>query len=521
MSTESEKINILLVDDRPEGRLALQAVLDNPQYNCLQAASGPEALQIVSNVDVAIILLDVQMPGMDGFETASRVHQIENAKNASIIFITAINKEEVHVYHGYDCGAVDYIFKPFDPQLLRLKVGVLVNLFRKNRKISEQAALLLEAEQQNRAREYRDLSDAVPHIIFKTKADGEAYYFNKVWNTYTGMSSEQSGGTNWQMTFHPEDLIRLLDAWQDAREQSTDFEVEARIGKPSADKGRWHIVRGVPEKNERGAIGWILTCTDIQYHKEAEQKLARQAIELTRSNKELEQFAISASHDLQEPLRKIMNFGDLLKMSATNLDEKSMDYLARIQNGARRMSALIENLLRYSRISPSEKMLEQVDLNEVVHDACLNVELELKHAGGRIESEPMPTVAASYVSMQQLFQNLLSNALKFRSKVPPVIEIGVNQKAGEWLFSVKDNGIGIDPRHSEKIFGIFQRLHTWHAYPGTGVGLAIVKKIIEGHGGRVWVESELGKGSTFYFTLPVVASQSADNKRSLTTAHAV
>jgi len=514
-SADEEKTNILLVDDRADGRLTLEAVLDNPRYRRFTAASGEEAIKFAKEREFAVILLDVQMPGMDGFEAARRIRKIERAKDVPIIFVTAINKDAANVYEGFDCGAADYVFKPFDPQVLKYKIGVMVDLFQKNKKIKDQSKLLLEAEKRERARQlaelelenfkrYSNLADAIPHLVWKTDSNGRANYFNKLWFATTGLTLEQSNGKGWQSMFNPGDLERLIEKWKTSEDVKEDFEIEARIKRKWDETERWHLVRGAAEKigGENGrAEGWIITCTDIHSRKETEVAIARQAEELTRSNKELEQFAFSASHDLQEPLRKIMSFGDLLKIHLGELDGKAQEYLNRIQRSALRMSNLIENLLRYSRIGTKEDVIEAVDLNEVFHDVMLNLELQIKNTDGRIAVPPLPTIAASRVSMYQLFQNLLSNSLKFRGKDPPHIKISVEKSRGEWAFSFQDNGIGIDSRHIHRIFGIFQRLHTWHDYPGTGIGLAIVKKIVEGHGGRIWVESQPGIGSTFRFTL--------------------
>ncbi len=513
---EDDKIDILIVDDRPEGRLTLEAVLDGLGYTCYQAASGIEAIKMVTERDFAVILLDVQMPGMDGFETARCINEIESAKNTSIIFITAINKEEAHVYRGYDCGAVDYIFKPFDPLILKSKVAVLVELYDKNKKIKRQARLLVEAEQRERSRQlaemelknlrqYQDLANSVPHIVWRTGVNRSADYFNRIWFEYTGFASDKSMGHGWQKAFNASDLALILSIWDKAQERNENFEGEGRIRNGRDDEPeRWHLIRGVLQRDsEFRPAGWIVTCTDIHGRKQATEELERQAKELLRSNKELEQFAFSASHDLQEPLRKILNFGDLLKSEGTGISDKGREYLTRIQGAASRMSELIDNLLRYSRIVTKEKAFEPVDLNRTVKNALLNLELQIKTANAEVSVGSLPTVFASRVSMSQLFQNLISNAIKFRSECAPQIRIDAERDGDEWSFSVRDNGIGIDPSHFERIFGIFQRLHTWHKYPGTGMGLAIVKKIVEGHNGSIWVDSELGKGSTFRFRLPV------------------
>jgi two-component system, sensor histidine kinase len=504
---------ILLVDDRADGRLAMEAVLDGLPYKVFTADSGAQAVRLASEHVFAVILLDVQMPEMDGFKAARLIKRLPLARESSIIFVTAINKESEHVYEGYDCGAVDYIFKPFDPQIMRSKVAVLVDLFEKTQKVREQAQLLVEAEQRERTRQlaeleleslrrYENLADAIPQIVWKAKLDGCVDYVNKVWTDKTGLTLEQSAGHGWKPAIHPEDLAAFQEKWDEGSRLRQDFESEARIKQKSDGSYRWHLIRGVIEKNLKGVSGWILSCTDIQSLKEIEGALALRASELKRSNNELERFAFSASHDLQEPLRKIVTFSDLLSRTA-HLEQGGESYLARIQDAAKRMSAMIDNLLHYSRVINKDDKFEQVNLEEVVEGVLLSLELPIKNADCEVLVRDLPTIEANRVSMHQLIQNLLSNAIKFRSQTKrPRIEISSREGDNEWIFSFRDNGIGIDPKYADKIFGIFQRLHSWHEYPGTGIGLAIVKKIIEGHGGRVWVESEVGKGSNFMFSIP-------------------
>lgn len=509
------KPKVLLVDDRPDGRLAMEAVLEGQPYEIHTAGSGRQTLELAQKNVYAVILLDVQMPDMDGFKTARQIRLLPQARETSIIFVTAINKESDHVYQGYDCGAVDYIFKPFDPIILRSKVEVLVDLYQKSQKIKEQSQLLVEAEQRERVRQiaqleleslrrYQNLADAIPQLVLKAKSDGCVDYVNKVWTDVTGLSLEQSSGHGWQPAIAHEDLPHFIGAWNQADNNSCDFETEVRVIQKSDGSKKWHLIRGVCERDADGQlIGWILSGTDIQKQKEVEQSLALRASELKRSNSELERFAFSASHDLQEPLRKIVTFSDLMGRTG-HFDEGTSNYLSRIQDAAKRMSAMIDNLLQYSRVVNKEEKLEAVNLEEVVDGVLLSLEIPIKNSDCEVLVRDLPTVLANRVSMHQLVQNLLSNAIKFRNPDRrPRIEISSREENGQWLISFRDNGIGIDPKYSDQIFGIFQRLHSWHEYPGTGIGLAIVKKIVEGHGGKIWVESKLGQGSTFYVNLPI------------------
>jgi signal transduction histidine kinase len=235
------------------------------------------------------------------------------------------------------------------------------------------------------------------------------------------------------------------------------------------------------------------------------EALQRNSQELERSNKELEEFAYAASHDLQEPLRKIANYAELLERRCKDqVDDVSKKYMATIIGGSTRMISLIHDLLSYSRISQDELVLTTVDMNSVVQQVISDLEVPIQESGAAISSDPLPTVRANPGQMEELFQNLISNAIKFRRPDPAQIHISAQRRSKVWKFSVKDNGIGIDPQHTKRLFLIFQRLHSRAEYPGTGIGLAICRKIVERHGGRIWVESELGKGATFHFILPLL-----------------
>ena len=250
-----------------------------------------------------------------------------------------------------------------------------------------------------------------------------------------------------------------------------------------------------------------------QFYTELEQKVKDRTEELLKSNKELEQFAYVASHDLQEPLRMVSGFLQLLEKKYKNeLDETATEYIHYAVDGAERMKKLIVDLLAYSRVGTSKALLTEVNLNEVVQHVTDTFEMALNETEGKIITDQLPVITADKTQMIQLFQNLIGNAIKYRGKDAPIIEISCRDALGEWILTVKDNGIGIEPRFFEKIFIIFQRLHSKVEYSGTGIGLAICKKIIERHGGHIRVESELGKGSCFIFTLKKDIAKSIKNK---------
>ena len=251
-------------------------------------------------------------------------------------------------------------------------------------------------------------------------------------------------------------------------------------------------------------IGMVESIKDISERKRSELALAAYAEELARSNAELQQFAYVASHDLQEPLRMVASYVQLLaRRYKGKLDSDADDFIGFAVDGATRMQQLIQDLLAYSRVQTRGRPFEPVDCEVVLSEVTTDLQLALGESGALLTHEPLPQVMADASQLRQLFQNLISNAIKFRGEEPPVIKLSARRLDEEWLFSVQDNGIGIDPEFYERIFVIFQRLNARHEYPGTGIGLSVSKKIVERHGGRIWVESEPGNGTTFNFTIPV------------------
>lgn len=252
---------------------------------------------------------------------------------------------------------------------------------------------------------------------------------------------------------------------------------------------------------------------DITELRQAQEELKKYAASLERSNRELEHFAYVASHDLQEPLRKIGSFTELLSRKYQGrLDEKADSYIGFIVDGARRMQVLINDLLAFSRVTTKGQDFEVVDCNRLLARVRYDCELALRESGARLEVRELPTINGDDVQLGQLFQNLLGNAIKYR--IPdqaPEIVVSAVQRGGMWVFSVRDNGIGIESQHFERIFQLFQRLHTREEYPGTGIGLALCQRIVQRHGGRIWVESSPGQGSTFFFSVPCVLPESVDS----------
>ena len=236
-----------------------------------------------------------------------------------------------------------------------------------------------------------------------------------------------------------------------------------------------------------------------QLNRELEQRVA----DLARSNTELEQFAYIASHDLQEPLRTVASFAQLLqKRYQGKLDANADEFIHYLVDGATRMQGLINDLLAYSRVGRRDKEFAPTDCTAVLEQALHNLYAAIGECGAQVTHDPLPTVKCDGAQIMQVFQNLVGNSIKFRDSHPPRVHVAVQRKPSEWVFSVKDNGIGIDPQYHHRIFEVFQRLHTRAEYPGSGIGLAIAKKIVERHGGRIWVESQFHQGAEFFFALP-------------------
>jgi light-regulated signal transduction histidine kinase (bacteriophytochrome) len=278
-------------------------------------------------------------------------------------------------------------------------------------------------------------------------------------------------------------------------------EASREIGSEVNGAVRQYLV--VARKYQQGQAA-IFVGVDITERKRAEEKLKLTLADLERSNKELEQFAYVASHDLQEPLRMVSSYTQLLaRRYQSQLDAAANEFIAFAVDGANRMQALINDLLAYSRVGTLGKEFEPADCTAVLDRTLANLKAAIEKSSAVVTHDLLPTVMADNLQLVQLFQNLIGNAIKFHGEEPPRVHVSAEQKGNEWVFSIRDNGIGIDPRYAERIFVIFQRLHTREEYPGTGIGLAICKKIVERHGGRIWVESQPGIGSTFYFTIPI------------------
>src|SRR5579883_516748 len=394
--------------------------------------------------------------------------------------------------------------------------GTIVRWFGTNTDISAQR----EMEQSLRASEqrFRTLTEAVPQMVWTADPQGAVTFFNRRWDEYTGKPWETIRGREWGPGLvHRDDVEELRTDWRQAvGGPGKPFSHEFRLRRASDDAYRWMLGVAVPLTDPKGTIvEWVGTLTDIEDQKRhahiLEKLVHERTAELERSNEELEKFAYVASHDLQEPLRKIQAFGDrLVGTCSATLPPQGLDYLKRMRDAAGRMQRLIDDLLTFSRITTQQRPFAHVDLGKMLNEIVSDLEVRLSQTNGTVRIHSLPVIEADYTQMRQLFQNLLVNAVKFhRPGVPPVVEVEgklLPDSTGSvnWCeLSVRDNGIGFDEKYRDRIFDVFQRLHSRDEYEGTGVGLAICRKIVERHGGTITAHSREGEGATFVVVLPL------------------
>ena len=405
-----------MVDDREDNLLSIETILETDGYQLVKANSGRQALKILlKEFDFALILMDVKMPNLNGFETASLIYEREKLKHIPIIFITANNYGDENIFKGYKAGAVDYIYKPINPDLLRAKVSVFIELYKKNHQLlaQEKKLIAINKNLENEIRE-RKISEQKIHNL--------------------------------------------------------------------------------------------------------NSQLLENIAQLEEANKELDRFAFMASHDLQEPLRKIRTFSDLLYIRYNNnLDENGKMHIHRIKTAAERMQLLIQDILTFSKMSLDKIEYVDSDLNIIIKEVLADLQETAQKEDATITIGSLPTLPVNPVLIRPLFSNLISNAIKYRRPdVKPVINIftenevneeqknGINTNKKYCRIYVQDNGIGFDQKYAEQIFGMFQRLHSNKEIEGTGIGLALCKKIVDEHKGFISARGEINKGSTFVVSLPVL-----------------
>jgi PAS domain S-box-containing protein len=356
---------------------------------------------------------------------------------------------------------------------------------------------LAESEKQ-----FRSLVETMNEGLAMQDKAGLLTYANPRLCALLGYTSEEIVGKPWKGLFD-EEALRVLAEQTEMRKGDKGGVYEIPW-KTKTGQARHVLIAGSPIRDSAGNFtGSFGVITDITERKRAELDLIAALADLERSNRELEQFAYVASHDLQEPLRMVASYTQLLATRyGDKLDKDAREFIAYAVDGANRMQRLISDLLSYSRVRAREKEMVGVDLHSALGEAIANLSEPISETGAVVTNTDLPEAIADRGQMVQLFQNLIGNAIKFHGEEPPRVNVAAERREGEWLVSVSDNGIGIEPQYKDRIFLIFQRLHTNDRYPGTGIGLAICRRIIEGHRGKLWVESEAGKGSTFRFTIP-------------------
>ena len=391
-------------------------------------------------------------------------------------------------------------------------------IYEKTAALNTELAERKRAELQVRDSEalYHSLVDTLPVSILRKDLKGRVTYGNRSYcEKMRKPLSELVGKTDFDL--FPRDFAEKY-ARDDDKVITTGEMFEDIEGHRTGDGKRIYVhVLKAPVRDARGAIvGTQIIFWDVTARKLAEEALEKAAAELARSNKELEQFAYVASHDLQEPLRMITSYTQLVgKRYSDKLDTSAKEFMQFAVDGAMRMQRLIQDLLTYSRVGTRGKPFEQIQCGQVLENALANLRIAIEESGTQVTHGELPAVMGDPVQLTQLFQNLIGNAIKFRGQEPPKIHISATRRpreaeasgAGpreEWVICVRDNGLGIEPQYYDRIFVIFQRLHTHDQYPGTGIGLAICRKIVERHSGKIWVESAPGRGSGFFFTLPVI-----------------
>ncbi len=307
---------------------------------------------------------------------------------------------------------------------------------------------------------------------------------------------------DWSKHVCPDDRQGYLHQWADVADTGHEIYQEYRLELPDGEQ-RWVSDHAIALKNEHGGFrGYLGVISDITSRKEAQSKLRSTVSDLARSNRNLSDFASAVSHDLQEPLRKIVAFDSMLaRMFPQSENPKANELVSYLGDSAERMQQLITDLLAFSEVGAGISV-SQVNLDEALNHALDALAVPISETRAVVTRDPLPTVNGDSVQLQQLMQNLIGNALKYRDGHTPQIQVHAQDTASDWIVSVTDNGIGIEAKDQQRVFEIFQRLHPRHEYPGTGIGLALCQKIVELHGGKIWVESTFGQGSTFSFSLP-------------------
>ena len=489
-ATGERRERILLADDNPDMREYIERLLRGA-YEVVAVSNGIDALQAALADPPDLILSDVMMPGLDGFGLLQELRGHAETRTIPVVLVSARAGEESRV-EGLGAGADDYLIKPFTARELLARVAAHLSMSRR-RKEAEQALKESQATLQS-------FYDSSPLLMGVAEIRGEgitAIYGNLATTNFF----EAEGDHRLQFPRAVDDI--WIQKYQESvrEKRPVQFEYEhPRDGGSCWLSATVNVLGAGPNGDPR----FSFVAADITESKRHEVSMRQSNEELRRANADLEQFAYSASHDLQEPLRQVAIYSQLLAREyGPDLKGNATSYLDYCVEGAQRMERLISDLLAYSQATRSAPLkAEPVDMNEVLDTVGKNLATTIQETGAVLRAERLPVVMGDRVPLNHVLQNLISNALKYRSALTPEIRIEAVRDGGFWRFAVQDNGIGIAKQYQEQIFGIFKRLHDRNEYPGTGIGLAICQRVVERCGGRIWVESDPGAGSTFFFTLP-------------------
>ncbi|AKU99937.1 Two-component sensor histidine kinase [Labilithrix luteola] len=632
-------VNVLVVDDHAESRSTLRAILGGPTYRVVEASSGSEALRRLLAEEFAVLLIDVTMPDMSGFELASAIREREKTASVPILFMTGLARDMDLVFQGHRAGTVDYVTTPLSPETVRAKVAVFAQLARQRARIEFQAAQLASASEKESElrlvelrlaseRRYRKLADAVPEIIWTARADGYADYFNRRWFEYTGIYTADAS-ERWLSVVHPEDIERIRQGWVVAVRTGEMFEQECRLRRADGTY-RWHLCRAIPEKSA-SEVSWLGTFTDIDDQKRASQLLAdfkgtldavldavlifdvktwrisyanegaalllgyetdelakmhasefmteyeetrlrelaaklehedKSSVALeticsTKDGREIpvefsfqlvhidrghvvsiarditarklaevereqlygealsainarDDFLSIASHELRSPLSSLQLLIETLMRAPGDSASRGTDKLGLAARQVEKLSRLISELMDVSRISAGRLHLEledDVDLGALVRDVVTRFREDAKKAACPVTLEVDETAIGRWdrLRMEQVATNLLTNALKYGAGKPVRVVVRRDREGDSVHLEVRDGGMGIAPEDAERIFERYERTSSAKKHSGLGLGLYILRQIVDAHGGTVHVESEPGKGSTFIVDLPLEA----------------
>ncbi len=504
-------VNVLLVDDHPENLLALEAILDKPGQRLVKTYSGKEALRALLNQDFAVILLDVNMPEMDGFETATLIRSRPRTQHTPIIFLTAYSKSETQMFKGYSLGAVDYLYKPVDSEILTSKVAVFVDLYKKTAEVKRQAAQLAEvnAELKESEERFRLLSACSPVGIFLTDVEGRCTYTNPRFQTICGLTYQESLGEGWLQSVHAEDREQVKAEWFARTQSNSEYSSEFRCQTPEGMVRQVHV-RASPMLSAQGKLlGHVGTVEDITERQQAEQARAEvireQAarIEAEAANRMKDEFLATLSHELRTPLHSVLGWARLLRTRSFDAATTARA-LETIERNAQTQSQLIEDILDVSRIIRGKLQLNlrPINLASAIEAAMDAVRLSAEGKSIQLEAALDPElerVMGDPDRLQQIVWNLLSNAIKFTPE-GGTVEVRTLRVGSQAQIQVRDTGIGIKQEFLPYVFDRFRQADstTTRTHGGLGLGLAIVRHLVELHHGRIYADSEgEGKGSTF------------------------